>query len=347
MQLKACCTGLSCAKKPSFTRTCNGVDAECPSLSVPVRRSSTFSSLFGIPETVITLGSKCSQFGSLPSRPERLKVKMSPSGSVIEDRGSPSVNSWPAVAVIPGKLLVMKGLPAPEPTFSTKPVLAERPDVECVPFSVMPSSVSWEGVPVNDFRSGSNLSQLGNGDPSVKEALKLTPSAPDVTASGTWNPNGLATSALWSGTNPRARGFKDSPIPDASEETPPLSFPEPLLIPGFPAKPERVPVPEIADVATPQLSTSAWKHICVAAPSYPEWLSVSIVQFKNLYTNYMYKHRLLMHNFALGTWFTDIYCIFYKCKYQLNSTNQSVVASHSGTHKLNLKRKHQYMKRKT
>ena len=254
--LELCCADMCNAKTPSFTRTCNGVDAECPSLSVPVRKSSTFCSLFGIPETVITLGSKCSQFGSLPSRPERLKVKMSPSGSVIEDCGSPSVISWPAVAVIPGRLLVVKGLPAPEPTFSTKPVLPERPDVECVPFSVMPSSVSWEGVPVNDFRSGSNLSQLGNGDPSAKEALKLTPSAPDVTPSGTWNPNGLATSAFWSGTNPRARGFKDSSIPDASE-TPPPSFPEPLVIPGFPAKPELVPVPapEIADVATPQLSS--------------------------------------------------------------------------------------------
>ena len=254
--LELCCADTRKAKTPSFTLTCNGVDAECPSLSVPVRRSSTFCSLFGIPETVITLGSKCSQFGSWPSRPERLKVKMSPSGSVMEDRGSPSVNSWPAVAVIPGKLLVMKGLPAQEPTFSTKPVLPERPDVECVPFSVMPSSVSWEGVPVNDFLSGSNLSQLGNGDPSAKEALKLTPSAPDVTPSGTWNPNGLATSAFWSGTNPRVRGFKDSPIPDASE-TPPPSFPEALVIPGFPARPELVPVPapEIADVATPQLSS--------------------------------------------------------------------------------------------
>ena len=154
-------------------------------------------------------------------------------------------------------------------TFSTKPVLAERPDVECVPFSVMPSSVSWAGVPVNDFLSGSNFSQLGNGDPSAKEALKLTPAAPDVTPSGTWNPNGLATSAFWSGTIPRARGFKDSPIPDASEETPPPpSFPEALVIPGFPSKPKLVPVPapEIVDVATPQLSTSAWKHICVWQP---------------------------------------------------------------------------------
>ena len=52
------------------------------------------------------------------------------------------------------------------------------------------------------------------------------------------------------------RGFKDSPIPDASE-TPPRSFPEALVIPGFPARPELVPVsaPEIADVATPQLSS--------------------------------------------------------------------------------------------
>ena len=192
---------------------------------------------------------------------------MSPSGSVIEDRGSPSVISWPAVAVMPGRLLVMKGLPAPEPTFSTKPVLPERPDVECVPFSVMPSSVSWEGVPVNDFLSGSNLSQLGNGDPSAKEALKLTPSAPDVTPSGTWNPNGLATSAFWSGTNPRVRGFKDSSIPDASE-TPPPSFPEPLVIPGFPAKPELipVPVPEIADVAYLTKVLSISNHICLPLP---------------------------------------------------------------------------------
>ena len=74
------------------------------------------------------------------------------------------------------------------------------------------------------------------------------------------------------------------------------------MIPGFPARPELVPVPapEIADVATPQLSTSAWKHICVAAPTYPEWLSVSILQCKNLHTSYMYKHRFLM-NVAVGT----------------------------------------------
>ena len=190
-------------------------------------------------------------------------------------------------------------------TFSEKLFLA---DWLCrsVPFNKIWRSVTWEGIPVNDFLSGSNFSQLGNGDPSAKEALKLTPSAPDVTPSGTWNPNGLATSAFWSGTNPRVRGFKDSPIPDASE-TPPPSFPEPLVIPGFPAKPELVPVPapEIADVATPQLSTSAWKHSCVATSTYPDWLSASILQCKNLHTSYMYKHRLLM-NVAVGTWFTEI-----------------------------------------
>ena len=208
------CNHLS--KAPSCTRSCSGVDAECPSVSLPVTLSSNCCSLSGTPETIIKLGSKWSQSGSLPSSEERLNAKMSPSGSEMTDRGIDSVNSWPAVAVIPGKWPAMKGLKPPEPTFSKKPVLADRPDDECVPFKEIPSSVSWEGVPVKDICLVSNFSQLGKGEPSAKDAVKLTPVSV-VTPSGTWNPNGLATSAAWSGTTPRVSGPKGLATGLASE----------------------------------------------------------------------------------------------------------------------------------
>ena len=210
------------SKAPSCTRSCSGVDAECPSVSLPVTLSSNCCSLSGTPETIIRLGSKWSQSGNLPSSEERLNAKMSPSGSEMTDRGIDSVNSWPAVAVIPGKWPAMKGLKPPEPTFSKKPVLADRPDDECVPFKEIPSSVSWEGVPVNDICLVSNFSQLGKGEPSAKDAVKLTPVSV-VTPSGTWNPNGLATSAVWSGTTPRLSGPKEAlEVPDVGPSEPEL-----------------------------------------------------------------------------------------------------------------------------
>ena len=46
------------SKAPSCTRSCSGVDAECPSVSLPVTLSSNCCSLSGTPETIIRLGSK-------------------------------------------------------------------------------------------------------------------------------------------------------------------------------------------------------------------------------------------------------------------------------------------------
>ena len=116
---------------------------------------------------------------------------MSPSGSEITDRGITPVNSWPAVAVISGNWPATKGLEPPEPTVSKNPVLADPPN-ERLPFKEIPSSISWGGVPVNALCLASNFNQLGKGEPSAKDAVKVTPVSV-VTPSGTWNPNGFET----------------------------------------------------------------------------------------------------------------------------------------------------------